>query len=112
MVIKDKIELKELENNYNSIHSDFVKFVIDLEMEAIAVGKEMHRDLEIELYDNGSSETCMYGGNLYWNGRIDWQSHSNMKRNREKGLAHKGRVLDDEEIIQNLTDIMNRYIWR
>lgn len=112
MVIENKVELKDLENSYNNIHSDFIKFVIDLEKEVIAVGKEMHRDLEIELYDNGSSETCMYGGNLYWNGQIDWQSHSNMKRNREKGLARMGRVLDDEMIIRKLTDIMNRYIWR
>jgi len=112
MIILNKTELEKLKEDFCSIHSEFVKFVIDIRKEVIAVGMEMHRDLEIELYDNESNEKDLYGGNLYWNGKIDWQSHSNMKRNREKGQAFKGRVLDDEEIIVQLTDILNKWIWR
>jgi len=111
MIINNKTEIEKLKKEYENIHSEFVKFVIDIKKERIAVGMEMHRDLEIELYDNESDEHDMYGGNLYWGGNIDWQSHSNMKRNREKGQAFKGRILDDEDVIAELTDIINKWIW-
>lgn len=111
MILKEKTELSDIQAFEPAYFDDMVKIVIDRKRQIIAVHSEMHSDLGIELYDDGSDDEDLYGANIYYDDHsIEWSSTLNVARNREYGI--RGRVLKDENLIIELTDIVNRWIYR
>ena len=90
---------------------DMVKIVIDERRKILAVNMEMHSDLGMELYDDGSDENDLYGANIYYDDhRIEWSSTLNIKQNRKIQNGTYGRIITDEDTILRLTDIVNMWI--
>lgn len=60
-----------------------VKFVVDVEHGLVALGGEMHADAEALLLQQGSTQSGLWGGNLYpWNEpdqRIEYTSFINIR---------------------------------
>ncbi len=112
MVLKDRITLNELVEKYNHWYPDRVKFCIDRKRKIIAIDREMHIEMEHELYDDGSEYTDIFGGDILTeeNGlKILWEAHPNIERNRELQIG-AGRPLVDEGIITELTEIIQQWI--
>ena len=112
MILQKKTELSELQNTEPCYFEDMVKIVIDRKRRLVAAQAEMHSDLQIELYDDGSEDKSLYGANIYWDGSIEWTSTINVARNKELQKGTFGREIKDEETIQELTDIVNEWIYR
>ena len=110
MVLSNSIDLEELWKNHNHYYDDMVKFCIDKKRGIVAIDADMHIDLENELYDDGSDTKDIFGGNIMKNPvEVVWESHPNIDRNRELGIG-KGRELTDQQIIDELFEILKKWI--
>jgi hypothetical protein len=66
VILRDRrIERAELARLVRLYFEDMVKFVVDVERGAVAVGGEMHADAEQLLLEDGSRQADLWGGNYY-----------------------------------------------
>ncbi len=60
-----QLQAADLEQFRNSPFEKMIKFVVDVHLERIALGGEMHSDAEEELILTGSAQGDLWGGNLW-----------------------------------------------
>ena len=113
MVLKEKIDTERLSGQYNNYVKDMIKFCIDRKRKVIALDREMHIEMEHELYDDGSDYNDIFGGNIIIEDGeivdIEWEAHPNIERNRQLGIG-AGRRLTNELIIDELGSILSEWI--
>lgn len=113
MILRDRKSLRYIKELQPQFFDDMVKIVIDDERQLIAVNMEMHSDLGIELYDDGSKDEDLYGANIYYaDGTIEWSSTLNIQQNRHIQNGTFGRVITHAETIARLTGIVDMWIDR
>ena len=110
MIIDKIIDLEDIWTYHNHYYDDMVKFCIDRKKRIVALDADMHIDLEYELYDNGSNDEDIYGGNIMKDPlEVIWEAHPNIERNKELNIG-KGRLIKDQETIDELFDILKTWI--
>lgn len=116
VVVENHLAPPELRRLVERCFGDMVKFVVDLERGAVAVGGELHSDAEALLLEAGSNQDHLWGGNYYpGRGRehcIEFTSMINLRpaldnrsmfiedpnlRERVKALVH-GRIGEGEPL--------------
>ena len=110
MVLKETVTISELKDRMTD-NDELIKFCIDKKRHIIAIAEEMHIEMEHELYDDGSDYSDIYGGNIMLdkdNPYIIWEGHPNIERN--KVLGGKGRLLKDQATIDELSDILFKWV--
>ena len=65
IVREDRLAASELRRLVLLYFEDMVKYVVDVERGAIALGGEMHADAEQLLLDDGSRQADLWGANYY-----------------------------------------------
>ncbi len=106
MIIKEPISLNDIWTDHNHYYDDMVKFCLDRKRRVVAIDADMHSDLENELYDDGSDDRDIYGGNIMKDPiEVIWEAHPNIARNQELGIG-KGRELTDLNTIDELFEIL------
>lgn len=115
MILHEKSSLDTIFENGNKYHPDRVKFCIDRKRAIVSIDEEMHIDMEYELLDDGSSPDDIFGGDFVISGNpperhIVWEAHPNIERNRLLNIG-QGRKLDDYKIIEELTDILLKWLY-
>ena len=84
-----------------------VKFVVDVERGVVALGGEMHADAEALLLQQGSTQSDLWGGNLYpWNEpdqRIEFTSFINI-RPMEENMGMEIENADIRGAVQRLIE--------
>ena len=76
----------------------------------VAIDGDMHIDLENELYDNGSENGDIFGGNIMKDPiEVVWEAHPNIERNRTLGIG-RGREITDQKTKDELFDILKTWI--
>ena len=111
MILRDKIELKDLINTANRYFPDMIKFCIDMKRRVVCIDEEMHNDMEHVLFDDGSEYVDIYGGNIMIDcdpPEVVWEAHPNIERNRS--LGGHGRLLTDERTIDELSEILFEWV--
>lgn len=110
MIIREILSLDDIWMNHNHYYDDMVKFCIDRKRRIVAIDADMHIDLEYELYDDGSDNKDIFGGNIMKDPvEVVWESHPNIERNKELGIG-RGRELTDQATIDELFDILKNWI--
>ena len=112
MVLKEKIPFDTMVMDLNHWFPDRIKFCLDRKRRVIALDREMHIEMEHELYDDGSEYKDIFGGDILTDEdeiRIIWESHPNIERNRELGIG-AGRELTDQATIEELTEIVREWV--
>ena len=64
-IIKEEVNLQEVERLAQESYGDMVKGVADLKREIIALGGELHADAEALLIEQGSNQEDLWGFNIY-----------------------------------------------
>ena len=109
-IIKEAISKEELSYIAKNQFGDFVKAVIDIEKEIMAVGGELHADAEALLLQNGSRQENLWGINIYPNNpeenRIEFDSMINVRPAQE----NRSRGVESLEMQRKIMDIVNRLI--
>ena len=112
MVLKKKITFDELLQNLNHYYPDRIKFCVDRKRRTVSVDREMHIEMEHELYDDGSDYKDIFGGDIMTEEEgldIVWEAHPNIERNHELAIG-AGRELTDPVMIDELTGILQEWI--
>ncbi len=109
-IVKDKITIGELQKMGEKMFGDFVKAVVDVEKEIMAVDGELHADLEQLLLSSGSEQKNLWGINLYpdlkKNQFIEFDSMINIRPSQQ----NRSRSIDSEEIRKKIAQIVDKIV--
>ncbi len=112
-IVKDPIEIVELKEMAQKMMGDFVKGVVDIEKEILAVEAEFHSDLMNLLIDKESSEPKnLWGINLYPDFPGDDFVVFDSMINLKPGLGNRTRGVGDPEIRKKIITIVNNFVKR
>lgn len=85
-IIKELILLQQLKKIAEGNYGKMVRGIIDVNLEIIALGGELHADAEAILLQNGSEQKNLWGFNIYTdkpdNERIEYSSFINVRPNQ------------------------------
>lgn len=109
-IIKNPISLTELENFANETFVDFVKAVVDIENEIMALGGELHADEEALLLENGSMQKNLWGCNIFpQKSRAEWIEFDSMI-NIRPSQGNRSREIQDAEVKEKIKKIVEKLI--
>lgn len=111
-IVKDKINIKELKEMAANSFGNFIKAVVDIENEIMAVDAELHSDEEAVLLENGSRQQNLWGINLYpdiaGDDFIEFDSMINLR----PSCGNRGRGVDDLAIRKKIKGIVDKLVER
>lgn len=110
-IIKDKITITELKEMAAAFSGVFVKAVVDIEKEIMAVDAELHADLrELLLEKENSEHKNIWGINLYpekiGDDFIEFDSMVNIK----PSFGNRTRGVDNLEIREKIKSIVKKRV--
>lgn len=109
-IISDVIGISELQQIAENQFGDFVKIVVDIQKEILAVGGDLHADEEAMLLSQGSQQDDLWGINLYFNkspdDRIEFDSMINVRPRQ----GNRSRSVESQEIQMKIRDIVGKMI--
>ena len=111
-IITETLTLNELKEMAANTFGDFVKGVVDIDREFIAVDAELHSDLEALLLENGSKQKDLWGINLYSDLKGDDFVEFDSLINIRPSWDNKSRGVENEEIRQKIISIITKRILR
>ncbi|KJJ85215.1 hypothetical protein OMAG_000927 [Candidatus Omnitrophus magneticus] len=109
-IIQKNITLNEITSMALSIFGNFVKAVVDIEREIIALDAELHSDLEALLLENGSKQKNIWGINIYPDMQgadfIEFDSMINLRPSQ----GNRSRNVENKEIQKKIIAIVAKRI--
>ncbi len=109
-IVKEKIELSELDGMAAAMFGDMVKAVVDINKKIMAVDAELHSDEEALLLKEGSKQDDIWGINIYPElppgERVEFDSMINLRPR----VGNRTRGVDNAEIRSKITSIVNALI--
>lgn len=109
-ILYDKISLNELRLYAEDIFGDYVKAVVDVEEELIAIGAELHSDEECLLLEAGSKQINLWGINIFpGKERFEWIQFDSVI-NIRPSLKNFSRFVEDESIQKEINKIVNKLV--
>ena len=91
---------------------NFVKAVVDIDKELLAVDAELHSDLEALLLENGSKQKNLWGINLYPEMKGDDFVEFDSMINMRPSQGNRSRSVDSPEIRKKIMDIVSKKVER
>lgn len=111
-IVKDGISLAELKEMANALFGNLVKAVVDVEMEILAVGGELHADEEALLLEQGSDQEDLWGINIYPEMRgEDWIEFDSLI-NLRPSQNNRSRGVENEQLREKIVNIVNKLVRR
>lgn len=110
LIIRNKISLEELKKIAEESFGDFVKAVVDVEREIMAIGGELHADEEELLLKDGSKQKCLWGINIYPSLPIDERIEFDSMINLRPSQGNRSRGVDDLELQKKIIFIADNLI--
>lgn len=110
-IIKNSISKKELSEIASEGFGDFVKAVVDVEQEIMAIGGELHADEEVLLTEKEHSKReNTWGINFYpKKSNSEWIEFDSMV-NIKPGLGNRSRNVDNPEIRKKIKEIVKKLV--
>jgi hypothetical protein len=111
-IVKDSITISELKELSVKIFDNFVKAVVDIDQEFLAVDAELHSDLEALLLREGSKQKSLWGINLYpaieGSDFIEYDSMINLRPSQ----GNRSRGVESEHVRHKIVEIVTKRITR
>jgi hypothetical protein len=110
-IVSDRVSVAALRDLAESGFGDLVKAVVDVRLEIMAIGGELHADEEALLLDEGSKQADLWGINLYPMefGAAGWLEFDSMI-NVRPGQGNRSRLVEDPERRERIVDIVGRLV--
>ena len=123
LILTDNVDLNWLNSLTPRYHKEYVKFVVDMKNNRVAVGMDVHADAQVLL---DVPEEYLYGGNIFSDGKIVYQSTLNVDKNlellkKEKRIGIFGlfkkkphvenmRIISDKETISYINRVLFAWV--
>ncbi len=111
-IISNPITLLELKQMATNTFGNFVKAVVDVDREMMAVDAELHSDLEALLLESGSKQKNLWGINLYPEIRGDEFVEFDSMINMRPSQGNRSRSVENKEIQKKILEIVKKRIQR
>lgn len=85
-ILKAPIARTELQRIADESFGDFVKAVVDIQRNVMAIGAELHADEEFALLEDGCSQKDLWGVNLYPSPDVDAMIEFDSMIDRPRGI--------------------------
>jgi len=109
-IIEEKISLDELKKMAQNTFGDFVKAVVDVRKQIMAVDAELHADLEALLLENRSKQADLWGINIYpeleGEDFVEFDSMINLRPSQE----NRSREVEDPKIREKIKTIIGKLV--
>lgn len=109
-VVDKPLTSSELKKLSLEIFGNFVKAVVDVEKQTMAVNAELHADLEAFMVENGSKSQNLWGINIYpdlaHGEMVEFDSMINLK----PSLGNMSRNVVSTEIRQKILKVVNKLV--
>lgn len=109
-IVEDKISINELQKMAKQMFGNFVKAVVDVKKEIMAVNGELHSDEEVLLLSEGSKQKDLWGINIYpeikGEGWIEFDSMINLR----PSVGNLSRGINDPKIRKKIIKIVNELV--
>jgi len=109
-IITAPISQDELRESAQEFFIDFVKAVVDIDREIMAIGGEFHVDCESILLENGCEQPNLWGINIYQEkpitDRIEFDSMINIRPKQ----GNRTRGIEKEDVKEKIISIVNKLI--
>lgn len=109
-ILNNPIAIEELKTLANNTFGDFVKAVIDIEQNKIAIDAELHCDLESILLDDGSKQNNLWGINFYPDIKDDDFIEFDSMINMRPSQGNMSRSVDSKETQQIIRKLVSNWI--
>ena len=105
-----KISKEELKKMSEKMFGELVKAVVDIEKRIIMMDADLHADQEKKLLKNGSSQSDLWGINLYPNESEEFFIEFDSMINLRPSYGNRSRGVDDENIQKKIVEIVNNLV--
>ncbi|MBI4668891.1 MAG: hypothetical protein HY747_06865 [Elusimicrobia bacterium] len=109
-IIKEAVSRQDLAEMAKGQFGDFVKAMVDIQNNIMAVGADLHADEEALLLEQGSRQELLWGINIYpdqhdesW---IEFDSMINLRPSQ----GNRSRGVDKPEIRDNIRKVVERLV--
>ena len=111
-ILENEIKKEDLKNSENIVFDEFVKAVVDIEKEKIAIDAELHADLEKYLLENGSNQYDLWGINLYFDEDEDEENFVEFDSmiNIRPAQGNRGRGVENKETQEKIKEVVSKWI--
>ena len=109
-IVKDKIEIAELKEMSKKMFGTFVKAVVDIKKEVMAIDAELHVDLEQFLIEDDSEPKNLWGINIYPEKNNDEYIEFDSMINLKPAFNNRTRGIESLEIREKIIKIVNNLV--
>ena len=111
VILKNPITTVDLKRIASEGFGDIIKAVVDVEKEIMAIGGELHVDIEVVLMENHSSlHQNTWGINLYPNQTGDEFVEFDSMINLKPSIGNRTRNVEDLKIQKRIREIVKKFI--
>ena len=109
-IITNPIPKKELEKIAQDQFGDWVKAVVDVERNVMAIGGDLHADEEAVLLQDGSRQENLWGINLWLDKGADEWIEFNSMINIRPSQHNRSRGVENENVRQKIKKAVGELI--
>ena len=110
LIVEESISLDGLRKIAANQFGDFVKFVVDIDKEIMAVGADLHADEEAVLLEKGSDQQDLWGINYYSDRPVDDRIEFHSMINLRPSQGNRSRGIDDPAIRERVALVVNKLV--
>lgn len=105
-IISSPLSRHELVSLAQEGFGDFIKGVVDIERNVVAIGGELHADEEALLLSQGSKQENVWGVNLYPEKSVDEWIEYNSMINIRPLKANRSRGVEDPAVRKKIVEVV------
>ena len=109
-IVRNQIFKRELEKIAKDQFGDWVKTVVDIEKEIMAIGGDLHADEEAVLLQDGSQRKNLWGINLWLDKGVDEWIEFNSMINIRPSQHNRSRGVENESLQQKIKKVVGRLV--
>jgi len=110
-IVRTQVALQHLGSLAEGLFGEFVKAVVDVRRGIMAIGGDLHADEEALLLTEGSTQSDLWGINLYpdQRGESGWIEFDSMINVRPR-QGNRSRSVEDPDIRRQIVEIVDSLV--
>ncbi|MBI3638669.1 hypothetical protein HY227_02935 [Candidatus Wolfebacteria bacterium] len=110
-IIKKPVKKDKISEMASRRFGDWIKAVVDTKQEIMAIGGELHADMEVLLTENEDSKReYVWGINIYPENSTEEMIEFNSMINLKPALGNRSRGVENPEIREKIKEVVKKLI--